>query len=110
MKKTNDPWAAYRDRRGNVDFDAMPEEVKLAFIRESENAPAEELSRAERRRFEKWRKRAVGRPRVGQGFQRWNVSLEKGFARQVAHYAKTHGISRSRVLAEGAKMLLESAA
>ena len=110
MKKTNDPWRAYRDRRGNVDFDAMPEEVKLAFIRESECAAEEELTPAEWRRFEKWRKRAVGRPRVGEGFQRWNISLEKAFARRVATYARTHGMTRSRVLAEGAKLLLSHAA
>jgi hypothetical protein len=108
--KRSDPFVAYRDAKGHVDFDALPEKLKLAFIEEGERTPGRPLSAAQRREFEAWRKRAVGRPRVGQGFQRWNVSLEQGLARQVAHYAKTHGISRSRVLAEGAKMLLESAA
>jgi hypothetical protein len=109
MKK-KDPFAAYRDAKEHVDFDALPEKLKLAFIEEGERTPGRPLSPAMRREFEAWRKRAVGRPRVGQGFQRWNISLEKGFARQVAKYAKVHGMSRSRVLAEGAKMLLESAA
>jgi hypothetical protein len=105
MKK-HDPWAAYRDSRGGYDFDAMPEKLKLAFIREGARTPGRALTSGERRRFEAWRKRAVGRPRVGEGFQRWNISLEKGFARRVAAYAKSHGMTRSRVLGEGAKLLL----
>ena len=109
MKK-NDPWAAYRDAEGRVDFDALPEKLKAAFIREGERTPGRPLSAAERREFEAWRKRSVGRPRVGQGFQRWNVSFEKGFARRVAAYAKTNGMTRSRVLAEGAKLLLSHTA
>jgi hypothetical protein len=109
MKKY-DRFAAYRKADGRVDFDALPARLKAAFVRESERTPGRPLSPAKRRQFEAWRKRAVGRPRVGQGFQRWNVSLEKGFAQKVAHYAKVHGISRSRALAEGAKLLLDNAA
>lgn len=109
MKKP-DRFAAYRRSDGKVDFDALPPRLKAAFVREAERMPGRPLSAAKRRQFEAWRKRAVGRPRVGEGFQRWNVSLEKGFAQKVAHYAKVRGISRSRVLAEGAKLLLDSAA
>jgi hypothetical protein len=109
MKK-KDSWAPYREADGRVDFDALPEKLKAAFIREGERTPGRPLSAAERRKFEAWRKRSVGRPRVGQGYQRWNISLEKGFARRVAAYARTHGMTRSRVLAEGAKLLLSHAA
>jgi hypothetical protein len=101
-----DRWAKYRDAAGRVDFDAMPEKLKQAFIREGERTPGRPLTPAERRAFEGWRKRAVGRPRIGAGFQRWNISLEKVFAKRVAAYAKSHGMTRSRVLAEGAKLLL----
>ena len=104
--KNNDPFAAYRDADGRVDFDALPEKLKLAFIREGERTPGRPLSAAKRREFEAWRRRSVGRPRVGEGFQRWNISLEKVFARRVASYAKSHGMTRSRALAEGAKLLL----
>ena len=104
--KNNDPFAAYRDADGRVDFDALPEKLKAAFIREGERTPGRPLAPAQRRKFETWRKRSVGRPRIGAGFQRWNVSLEKVFARRVASYAKSHGMTRSRVLAEGAKLLL----
>jgi hypothetical protein len=109
MKK-QDRFAGYRKPDGRVDFDALPQRLKAAFVREAECAPSRPLSPAKRRQFEAWRKRAVGRPRVGQGFQRWNVSFEKGFAKKVATYAKAHGMSRSRVLAEGAKLLLDNAA
>ena len=109
MKK-QDRWAAYRKADGRVDFAALPDRLRAEFVREAERVPGRPLSHAKRRQFESWRKRSVGRPRVGQGFQRWNVSLEKGFAKKVTQYAKTRGISRSRVLAEGAKLLLDSAA
>ena len=108
--KNHDPFAAYRDAKGRVDFDALPEKLKLAFIEDGQHTPARPLSAAKRRQFETWRKRAVGRPRMGEGFQRWNISLEKVFARRVAAYARSHGMTRSRVLAEGAKLLLSHAA
>ncbi|HUB26749.1 MAG TPA: hypothetical protein VL992_15090 [Tepidisphaeraceae bacterium] len=109
MKKKS-KWSAYFGPDGSVNFDAMPEDVKLAFIAEGERSRGRPLTRAQRREFEAWRKRSVGRPRVGEGFQRWNVSLERGFARKLAAYAKAHGMTRSRALAEGAKLLLSHVA
>ena len=109
MKK-KDPWAAYRKADGRVDFDALPDKLKLAFVQEAERTPGRPLSAAKRLKFEAWRKRSIGRPRVGEGYQRWNVSLEKGFARRVAAYAESHGMTRSRALAEGAKLLLARSA
>lgn len=105
-----DPWAAYRRPDGSVDFDALPDRLKHAFARAGERAPGRPLTPAKRRTFEAWRKRSVGRPRVGEGCQRWNISLEKGFARRLAAYAKSHGMTRSRALAEGAKLLLSQMA
>ena len=105
MKK-KDKWSAYRRPDGTVDFDALPNSLKKAFAAEGEHSAGTALTASKRREFEAWRKRSVGRPRVGEGFQRWNVSLEKGFARQLAAYAKSHGMTRSRALAEGAKLLL----
>ena len=108
--KTKDKWSGYRRADGSIDFDAMPEKLKAFFVAEGERAPGRPLTAAKRREFEAWRKRSVGRPRVGQGFQRWNISLEKGFALRLAAYARSHGMSRSRALAEGAKLLLERVA
>lgn len=106
--KTKDKYSAYRRPDGSVDFDALPDPLKRAFA--GEGAPGRPLTAAKRREFEAWRKRAVGRPRVGEGFLRWNVSLEKRFARRVDAYAKAHRITRSRALAEGAKLLLSQVA
>lgn len=105
MKK-KDKWLAYRRPDGSVDFDALPEDLKREFAAEAERSAGRPLTAAKRREFEAWRKRSVGRPRVGEGCQRWNISLEKGFARRLAAYAKAHGMTRSRALAEGAKLLL----
>src|SRR5277367_3546071 len=100
MKK-KDRWSNYRRSDGSVDFDALPDSLKRAFAREGERSPGRSLTAAKRRKFEDWCKRSVGRPRVGEGFQRWNVSLEKGFARRLAAFAKSHGMTRSGALAEG---------
>ena len=110
MKKKKDKWSAYRRPDGSVNFDALPNRLKHAFAQEGERSPGRPLTKAKRREFEAWQKRSVGRPRVGEGFQRWNISLEQGFARRLAAYAKSHGMTRSRALAEGAKLLLSRVA
>jgi hypothetical protein len=43
-------------------------------------------------------RRSVGRPRVGEGCQRWNISLEKRFARRLAAYAKARPADKVETL------------
>jgi hypothetical protein len=61
MKKKKSKWSAYFHPDGSVDFDAMPESVKLAFIAEGERGPWRPLTRAQRREFEAWRRCRLGR-------------------------------------------------
>ena len=53
------------------------------------------LTTSERRQW----KRKRGRPKIGQGFQRISVSIEKGLLKRVNAFAKKRRISRSRLLA-----------
>jgi predicted transcriptional regulator len=57
------------------------------------------LTSAER---EEWNqaKRKKGRPRVGQGFKRISVSLEKELLKRVTAWAKKRHVSRSKLLAQ----------
>lgn len=47
---------------------------------------------------EQW-KRKKGRPRVGQGFQRVSVSIEKGLLKRATALAKKRKLSRSGLVA-----------
>jgi len=49
-----------------------------------------------------WRavKRKRGRPKIGRGFQRISVSMERGLLKQVTALAKKRGVSRSRLLTQ----------
>jgi hypothetical protein len=55
-----------------------------------------------------WRriKRKRGRPRVGQGFQRISVSLERALLRQATALARKRRISRSRLIAQAIEQVL----
>jgi hypothetical protein len=51
---------------------------------------------------ELWRaaKRKRGRPKIGRGFQRISVSMERGLLKQVTALAKKRRVSRSRLFAQ----------
>ena len=53
------------------------------------------------REQEQWKrlKRKKGRPKVGQGYQRVSVSLEKGLLKRATALAKKRKLSRSRLVA-----------
>lgn len=50
---------------------------------------------------EQWKrlKRKKGRPKVGQGYQRVSVSIEKGLLKRATALAKKRKLSRSRLVA-----------
>ncbi len=56
------------------------------------------LTPAERKEWHRV-KRKRGRPRVGLGFLRISVSMERGLLRRVNALARTRGLSRSKLLA-----------
>jgi hypothetical protein len=57
------------------------------------------LTPAERERWNRV-KRKRGRPKVGRGFQRVSVSIEKGLLKQATALAKKRRVSRSKLFAQ----------
>ena len=55
---------------------------------------------AEEKKLWKAAKRKRGRPKVGRGFQRVSVSMERGLLKEVSALAKKRHISRSKLFAQ----------
>ena len=47
-----------------------------------------------------------GRPRIGAGAQRINVTVEKTLLRKADAYARKHGLTRAAIVAEGLKKIV----
>jgi hypothetical protein len=47
-----------------------------------------------------------GRPRVGAGAQRINVTVERGLLSKADAYARKHGVTRAALVAEGLKRVI----
>ena len=84
--------------------------AETAIFDQEDLTPGKPISPAERRRFQAWQNKAMGRPRVGEGFRRWNVSLEKTFARAADTYAKQHGKTRSSLIVEALTLYIQKVA
>ena len=63
------------------------------------------LTSAERRALAR-AARKPGRPRIGAGAKRINVTVEQVLLRHADDYARAHGLSRAAVVAEGLKRVL----
>jgi hypothetical protein len=50
--------------------------------------------------------RKGGRPRVGAGAQRINVTVERTLLKKTDAYARKHGLTRATVLAQGLRKIL----
>jgi hypothetical protein len=62
-------------------------------------AKTQPLTPAEKRQWNR-AKRKPGRPKVGQGFQRISVSIERGLLRRITALAKRLHVSRSKLFAQ----------
>src|SRR5690349_4358034 len=105
-------------RRKSVidEFIALPDAEKERIFNEIEaESPEDRLARsrplnAEERRQWKRFKAKMGRPKVGKGAKTISLTVEKGLLARADAYAKKHGISRARMVAEGLKAVLGEAA
>lgn len=66
--------------------------------------------RAQRQAAELARSLKRGRPRIGLGAQRLNVSMEGGLLDRLDAYARKHKLTRARVLAQSVELFLSGAA
>jgi hypothetical protein len=106
-----------KSRKSDIDaFIALPDALKERFVKriESQSAqgrlarsrPLNARERAQWRRF----KAKMGRPKVGKGAKTISLTVEKDLLAKADGYAKEHGISRAKLIAQGLKAILGSAA
>lgn len=72
------------------------------------------LSPAEQDRFRKAREHAVavkrGRPRIGHGAARITTTIERSLLQRADTFAKSHGLTRAQLIAQGMERILAGAA
>lgn len=76
------------------------------FAADREARPLTPAQRAQHRRAARRR----GRPRVGKGAAKLYISMERGLLKKADSFAKSHGMSRSELIARGVRAMIESAA
>jgi hypothetical protein len=97
-------------------FIALPDSEKERIVREIEaETPRQRLARSRplnAREHRQWRrfKAKMGRPKVGKGAKTISLTVERELLAQADAYAKQHGISRAKLVAQGLQVLLNSAA
>jgi|SRR6185436_11268621 len=98
---------------GADQFEHMTDAQKTAFAKQydrdiplSETRP---LTAAERRLFNRIMKRGRGRPRIGKGAARINITIEKGLLNRIDTFAKKAKISRARMIAQGLELMMKKA-
>jgi hypothetical protein len=106
-----------RRKKSVIDeFIALPDSEKERIFQEIEaETPEETLARSrplnarERRQWRRF-KNKMGRPKVGKGAKTISLTVEMGLLKQADAYAKRHGISRAKLVAQGLQVILGSAA
>ena len=94
-------------------FEQMTDTQKAAFAKQydreiplSETRP---LTATERRLFKRILNRGRGRPRIGKGAARINITIEKDLLGRVNAFARKTKISRARMIAQGLELMLKKA-
>src|SRR3954464_1857819 len=86
-------------------WERMSDQEKTAFANQFDrDIPLSEtraLTPAEQKRFQAILKRGRGRPRIGKGAQRINITIEKDLLSRVNAFAKKRNTSRARIIAQG---------
>ena len=104
-------------RKSDIEeFIALPDSEKDRIVSQFENetfaqtlARSRPLNAAERRQWRRFKAR-MGRPKVGKGAKTISLTVEKELLAQADAYAKRHGISRAKLVAQGLQAVLGSAA
>jgi hypothetical protein len=97
------------------EFIALPDSEKERIYNELEAETPEDrlansrpLNARERRQWRRFK--AMGRPKVGKGAKTISLTVEKSLLKQADAYAKRHGISRAKLVAQGLQAIIGSAA
>ncbi|MGA2581686.1 MAG: hypothetical protein ABSG31_00300 [Tepidisphaeraceae bacterium] len=106
-----------KKRKSYIDeFIALPDSEKEKIVSEYESLSTEELlarsrplNAAERRQWRRF-KAKMGRPKIGKGAKTISLTVEKTLLDRADAYAKRHGLSRAKLVAQGLRAVLGSAA
>jgi hypothetical protein len=98
------------------EFIALPDSEKDRIADQIEReTPEQSLARSRplnARERQQWRrfKAKIGRPKVGKGARTISLTVEKELLKKADAYAKRHGISRAKLVAQGLLAVIGSAA
>lgn len=95
-------------RYGKMTAEELDAEV-ARFDREIPQSQMKPLTRAQREVLKRARRKG-GRPRIGQGARGVLITAERGLLNRADLYARTKGLSRSKLIARGLKSILGSVA
>jgi hypothetical protein len=106
MSRKKTTTATSRKRFQDMSLDELREATRK-FDAEAVNPPTRPLTAAERARFKRI-VRSAGRPKIGLGYQRVMVSIEKGLLGEADKAAKSQGLPRSELIALGLRLVLKT--
>jgi hypothetical protein len=106
-----------KKKKSDVDeFIALPDSEKERIFNQIDAESVEESLARSRplnaRERQQWRrfKSKLGRPKVGKGAKTISLTVERDLLKEADAYAKRHRISRAKLVAQGLRAILESAA
>ena len=101
-----------KNRKSRRSFDDLTSAEKEAIYQECERIRPEdgEPLNAHDRRLHRKAGLRVGRPRIGQGAERINISMERGLLKTADAVAKRKGMTRARLIAESVRAYIAGAA
>jgi len=98
------------------EFIALPDSEKERIVKRIQaQTPQQRLARSrplnarERKQWKRF-KAKMGRPKIGKGAKTISLTVEKDLLDQADAYAKQHGITRAKLVAQGLQAIIGSAA
>ena len=97
-------------------FISLPDSEKARIVRQLDDEPPQKslarsrpLNARERRQWRAFKSK-MGRPKIGKGAKTISLTVEKSLLAQADAYARRHGISRAKLVAQGLLAVIGSAA
>ena len=106
-----------KQKKSDIDeFIALPDSQKERIVKRIQSqTPQQRLARSrplnarERKQWQRF-KAKMGRPKIGKGAKTISLTVEKDLLDQADAYAKQHGITRAKLVAQGLQAIIGSAA
>jgi hypothetical protein len=99
-------------KKKKISFDDLSEAEKEVVFQACESVRPEDgrrLNAADKRMHRSAGLRA-GRPKIGRGSKRINISMERGLLGTADRFARKHGMTRARLIAESVQAFVSGAA